>query len=442
MDLGLQNFSIFKPNSSDMKLLKILPILVGLSISVSMVNAGEIDRWCITAFDELLAQGLRSHPSISVSKKLILVSDLQLKGANWGYYPTPSVDISRTSSNTRTTFRIDQPLWAGGEIDATYDNAKAEKDEAIYSLAESQYRLIEDYVSTLKKYLQAQDQISIMNDGLLQLDSIMQTIDRMIEADELSLADKNLLTTKIADINSKLTIVKAEFDVAKIQFEILTGKKIKCDVVLENKAIFNDNINIEQLVEDALNFHPALGILNARIDAAKSGIASAQSKLWPTLKLRAEHRKGALYEGDSDREENLIYLVFEMSTGAGASALSNVERSRINVLKVNSQKLAKEKKIIDELMNNYTRFIAVKNNIEILSNDVEVAEDVFNSNKRLFFLQQKKWIEMMGALIILNNKKISKVKLIAEYKALEIELALRTNRLSLETGGVLSDVLQ
>jgi outer membrane protein TolC len=246
----------------------------------------------------------------------------------------------------------------------------------------------------------------------------------------------------LADINSSLIIAKAEFDVAKIQFEILTGKKIKCDVVLADKAIFNDDINIEKLVEDALDFHPALRILNAKIEAAKSDVASAQSKLWPTLKLRAEHRKGALYDSDSDKEENLVYLVFEMSTGAGASAFSNVERSKINVLKVKNQKLAKEKQVIDRLMDNYTRLVAVKNNMKILSNDVEIAEKVFNSNKRMFFLQQKKWIEVVNALTILNTKKISKFKLIEEYKALEMKLALKTNRLSLATGGVLSDVLQ
>ena len=131
-----------------------------------------------------------------------------------------------------------------------------------------------------------------------------------------------------------------------------------------------------------------------------------------------------------------------MSTGAGASALSNVERSKINVLKVKNQKLAKEKQVIDKLMNNYTRLIAVKNSIKILSNDVGVAQKVFDSNKRMFFLQQKKWIEVVNALIILNNKKISKFQLIEEYKALEMKLALKTNRLSLETGAVLSEVLQ
>jgi adhesin transport system outer membrane protein len=424
-----------------MKLLKALPIFIALMVTVSMATALEKNHTCNAGFDELLSEGLRTHPSITVSKKLVQASDLQLEGANWGYYPTPSVDISGSSNNTRTTFRVDQPLWAGGKIDAIYDKAKAQKDEAIYSHAESQYRIIEDYINTLQKHLQARDQISILNAGLLQLESIMETIDRMIEADELSLADKNLLNTKIADVNSSLTIVKAEFDVSKIQFEILTGRKINCDVTFTNKALFSDDINIEQLVEDTLSFHPALRILNAKIEAAISDIGSAKSQLWPTLKLRAEHRKGALYDTDSTQEENLIYLVLEMSTGAGASAFSNVERSRINVLKVKNQKLAKEKEVIDELMNNYTRFVAVKNNIKILSNDVEVSEDVFNSNKRLFFLQQKKWIEVVNALIILNNKKISKFKLIEEYKALEMKLALKTDRLSLETGGALNDLL-
>ena len=130
-----------------------------------------------------------------------------------------------------------------------------------------------------------------------------------------------------------------------------------------------------------------------------------------------------------------------MSTGAGASALNSIERSKINVLKVKSQKLSKEKEVVDQLMYNYTRFIAVKTNIGLLSKDIETAEKVFDSNKRLFFLQQKKWLEVVNALSALNIKKISKANLLAEFKALEMMLALKTNRLSLETGGVVSALL-
>ena len=420
-----------------MKLTNLLPILMGFFLKSLTAHAGEVDPACSTPFSELLSEGLRTHPSITVSKKLMLASDLQLSSANWAYYPTPTVDLSGSLNNTRTTVRIDQPLWDGGRIDASYANAEAQKEEALHSHAESQYQLIEDYIQTLKKYLQAQSKIAIMGAGLQQLESIMLTIDRMIEAHELGVADKNLLNTKIADIHSKLTIANAEFDVAKIKFEILTGKEISCAVVSTDSSIFNGGMSIEKLVDDSLYFHPALRILDAKIQSAKSGIASANSKLWPTLKLRAEHRKGALYDSDNGEDATLVYLALEMSTGAGASALTEVERSKVNVLKVKSQKLAKEKQVIDALMNNYTQFVAVKSNIQIVSNDVDVAEQVFNSNKRMFFLQQKKWIDVVNALLILNNKKISKFKLMEEYKALEMTLALKTNRLSLETGAIL-----
>jgi len=431
---------LIKIKGEQLKLVKTLSVFFVLFLNTTIVSAS--DKFCDTKFDELLYKGLNSHPSIIVSKKLILGADLQLSSAKWGYYPTPTVDIARSSNNTRTTFRLDQPLWAGGKIDAIRDKARAQKNEATYVYAESQFQLIEDYLNTLQKYLQAQGKIDIMQNGVTQLESIMQTIDRMIAAGELSMADKNLLNTRISDIHSSLEITQAEFDVAKIQFEILTGYKIDCNVSFNRSPIFSENINIELLVDEALNFHPSLKILNSKIEVAKSDVDSAESTLWPTLKLRGEHRKGALYDGDSATEENLVYLVLEMSTGAGASALSNIERSKINVLKVKNQKLSKEKEVLDGLMNDYTRFIAVKNNIDILTNDIKIAEKVFKSNKRMFFLQQKKWIEVVNALSALNKKKISKAQLSGEYKSLEMKLALKTNRLSLETGGVLSDVLQ
>ena len=53
-------------------------------------------------------------------------------------------------------------------------------------------------------------------------------------------------------------------------------------------------------------------------------------------------KNNALVLGD---QEELIYLLLEMSTGAGASALNSIERSKINVLKVKSQNSLKKKKL-------------------------------------------------------------------------------------------------
>ena len=421
-----------------MKLIKKLPIFFGLLVSSFIVNAADIKQLCTTEFQDLLAEGLRTHPSITVSKKLVLGSELQVDIARWGYFPTPSVNISGSSSNASTTLRLDQPLWAGGKIDASRDKAKALNDEANFSYALSQFNLIEDYLNALQKYLQAQNKIDILNVSVTELKSMMETVDRMIIAGELSVADKNLLNTIISSSPSVYSIRGVLTEVEPVSTVPVIVEAVNGAA---EKEIFPVKINLELLVNETLNSHPGLSIADP-IEAAKADVDSAESKLWPTLKLRGEHTKGSLYKSnDSNKEDSLIYLMLEMSTGAGASALNNIERSKINVLKVKSQKLSKEKVIVDQLMNNYTRFVAVKTNIELLLNDIKIAEKVYESNKRLFFLQQKKWLDVVNALSKLNIKKISKAQLISEFKALEMKLALKTNRLSLVTGGVLSDLL-
>ena len=132
---------LIKLKGEQLKLVKTLSVFFVLFLNTTIVNAS--DKFCDTKFDELLFKGLNSHPSIIVSKKLILGADLQLSSAKWGYYPTPTVDIARSSNNTRTTFRLDQPLWAGGKIDAIRDKARSQKNEATYVHAESQFQLIE-----------------------------------------------------------------------------------------------------------------------------------------------------------------------------------------------------------------------------------------------------------------------------------------------------------
>ena len=179
------------------KLAKTVLVFFGLLLNSTLISAN--DNICNTAFDELVLEGLNSHPSIEVTKKIVIGADLQLSSAKWGYYPTPSIDVAKSLSKTRITLRLDQPLWDGGKINAVRDKAQARKTEATYIYAESQYKLIEDYLNTLQKYLQAQDKISIMNSGIDQLKSLMQTIDRMIVAGELSIADKNLLSSKVSD---------------------------------------------------------------------------------------------------------------------------------------------------------------------------------------------------------------------------------------------------
>ena len=69
------------------KLAKAVLVFFGLLLNSAMISAN--DNICSTSFDELVLEGLSTHPSIEVSKKIVIGADLQLNGAMWGYFPTP-----------------------------------------------------------------------------------------------------------------------------------------------------------------------------------------------------------------------------------------------------------------------------------------------------------------------------------------------------------------
>jgi len=406
-----------------------------------MIFSESTNETCNIDFNELLNEGLSSHPSIAMSKDVIKGAEYQLDSAKWGYYPSPSIDVSATSQNNiQTTLRLDQPLWTGGKLDAAYDKAKAQQDEAFQKYDENQYKLILNYLDTLQNYLQAQEKIKVLNENKKQFNLLMEMLDRMTKAGVSSQSDKDLLHSKLANIYSDLVVTKAKLRVAKIQFEILTGKQIDCNINFAYKQIFKSSPIIEELIQDILEFHPTLKMIDSQIKSAISEVSNSKSQLWPNLILRAEHRQGTLYDEVVPSSESLVYITLQVSTGAGLSALSNINKSKINISTIKYEKLTKEKELIDDLMNDYTNSISAISHKQIVKDNIVTTKKVYESNKRLFLSQNKKWLDVVIALTELNNQRVGYSKLSVESKILEYKMSLKTGRLSLETGKIENDI--
>lgn len=432
-----------------LKFLLILPIVfLFLNAAEDVVKHKNIlfsqnaSNACNVNFIDLLHEGLKFHPSIAMSKDILRGAEFGVDSAFWGYFPTPSVDVSAVDANKmQTVIRLDQPIWTGGKLDAAYHKAQAGKDEALHNYDEFQYTLINNFLSTLENYLQAQEKIEVLNDNKMQFNDLNGMLDRMITAGISSDADKKLLQSRLANIYSDLVVTKAKYKIAQMQFEILSSQKINCNVKFESDNIPVSGMNIEKLVDDILRFHPALKKIDAQIKAAISETESSKAKLWPSLILRGEHREGSLYaEIGSPVDNNLVYLTLQVSPGAGLSSLSNINAAQINISKIRYQKSAKEKELIDDLMNDYTNYVAAVSGLEEISTNIVTLRNVYESNKRLFLSEEKKWFDLVNALSELNKQKIDYSKLLTEKKVLEYKILLKTGKIDLTTGEIAHDI--
>lgn len=389
---------------------------------------------CSVKYEQLVLDGLDTHPSIEMSRQSIKGAEFEVDMAKWGYFPSPSIDYSLQSGDKkRIVARLDQPIWTGGKLDSAYDKANATKKEAKHELNENRYKLIDSYVDALKEYLKTKEKINALNQNKKEFYKLSSMLDRFMKAGELSQTDKNLLNSRIASLSSDLVITKSKYKVSLIQLEILTGKKINCQIEFHPENILSMQINADKLVSDLQDYHPSLKIMDAKILAAIAEVDNAKSKLWPSLVLRAEHTRGTIYNETEPETESLVYFNLNISTGAGLSGLSNIEKAKINISRTKFEKNSKQKELLDRLMADYTNYITALNHVQMVEEDIRVAQLIFNSNERLFLSQKKSWLDLVNSLSELNKQKIKYVELLIDKKILEYKIALKTGKVDLET---------
>lgn len=300
---------------------------------------------CVSSVETLMNASFKTYPSIQASRYIIQGADAQVEGAKWNYFPTPSVDVSQGSGRTGTTMRLDQPLWTGGKLDATVDIAQSRKNESLYALDESAYVLMENLLRVLQNYVQADGSIYALEDGKQQLEVFDQMLSRRIEAGVSSLADSELIKSRLSQISADLTVARSKRNTARSQLELLIGGKLECDIEFGNNKIIRQTTPIEQMMDQMIQTHPSLKKLTEQIKTAEAEKERAKAVIWPNVSLRAEHLRGSMYS-DQSVTDNLVYVAVSMSPGAGLSALSSIQSAESKILQVQSTNLPKNENLV------------------------------------------------------------------------------------------------
>lgn len=425
-----------------MKYIKILLfICLSLQADEKISFTESINDSCDIEFESLVLNGLESHPSIEMSRETIKGAQFEVDSAKWGYFPSPSIDYSvKSADKKQLVLRLDQPIWTGGKLDSAYDKATALQKEANYELDENRYKLIDNYVDALKEYLKSKDKIKVLNKNKKDFYELSKMLDRFMKAGELSLADKNLLSSRIAMISSDLIITKAKHKVSNIQLEILSGKKINCNVSFNHENILAMHVDVEKLINSLQEFHPSLKMMDAKILESIAEVDNVKSKLWPSLVLRAEHVQGTIYDESDPENETLVYFSINASTGAGLSGLSNIDKAKIAIRRAEFEKSTKVKDLLDQLMADYTNYVTAVSHIQVIEEDIKLSQLIFESNERLFLSQKKSWLDLVNSLSALSKQKIRYVELKVDRKILEYKIALTTGKIDLKTLEVLNDI--
>lgn len=393
---------------------------------------------CKTNSDELLSKLVTNHPSIKMSQEVINGAKERVDSAFWGFFPTPSVDVSaRDSDRNVVVARLDQPVWTGGKLTSRYDMATSKEKENIFELEETSYRLIENFLSVLESYAQSKANIIELQEGLNNLNEFNEMLDRRMDAGVSSNSDKDLLNARIEQINSDMIVAKNRYKVATLQLELMLDTKINCDVNL-NKISLVHSKDIEDSINRLLEFHPAIKKSDAQIETTKYELDNTKASIMPNVSLRAEHREGDLYNGDYDKSsnQNLVYVTFTATTNAGLSAMSDIAAAKVKINEIEFKKQTIEKELIDSLLNDYNNYEIAKSRMKVLEKSITSAQNVLDSYERLFIAGKRQWLDLVNASREVMQYKIELSKLLVSKNILAYKLALKNGQIDLLNGEI------
>jgi adhesin transport system outer membrane protein len=390
---------------------------------------------CTVESNQLLKSLINTHPSVKMNSEAVKGAQYKVDSAKWKFYPTPSIDVSyRDSDRYQTTARLDQPLWTGGKLTSSYDIAESQKYEIIFESQETSYKLIENFYNIMQSYLQSKENLIELNEGIQNLNELKEMLERRVEAGVSSVADQELLNSRIKAVNSDIVNTKNRYLIAKMQFELLLNEKINCDIILSPLS-FISYPSLEEGVDILLNFHPSLKKIDQKIKTAYFELNNVKSATMPNLNLRAEHTKGSVYT-NLDASQNIVYATLSISTNAGLSAISNVESARVKIQQISFEKQTAEKDLVDSFLSDYNNYLISQSRISILESSILSAHNVLESYKRLFIAGKKQWLDLVNASRELMQYKVELSNYIANKKILEYKLALKYGQIDLLNGDI------
>ena len=390
---------------------------------------------CSTRISSLLQQAYNHYPSITASEKLLLSAKAQIEGAKWNYFPTPSIDYSQGHAGRRgETYRIDQPLWTGGKIDALNDLAYARGDEAQYTLQESGYALSQQVLGVVELMIRSDGEIKAFERGKEDLISLSKMLERRVNAGVSSESDSDLLQSRISQIGSDLMTAQQRYKMAKRQLQLFTGRTASC-LKFKNDSYLKVKSSLDSMFSRMLQTHPSLKKKTAQVSIAKAEKKSADAAIMPNISLRAEHQRGSLYQDFPEKDDTLAYVAVSFNPGAGLSSLSNIESAKYKMMQTQDDYRTKEQELNNELIRYYTDYSTALSNLGSIKRTIISSQKVLDSYTRLFLAGKRQWLDLVNMSREVTMNYVSLASLRAMMIVSSYRLALQTGRIHLEKSG-------
>lgn len=382
---------------------------------------------------------IQTHPSVASKRAGLNAAEAEIQAARYQYYPTPSLQLRQNRSERSTVLALQQPLWAGGRIDAGLDAASARANAASASIYEAQTALAFRATTVWQAWQQARGRSAAGAAGIDLLSGYAQSVARRIQAGAAGEGDRALVDARLAQAQGDLAAARASERASLAQLSQMVGQQLRSQDLIDVAPGGNDRTNpsfsgdhvlaLEALLAQALKVSPALHRARAEIDSASHEITQKRAAQWPTLNLRAEHQRSNGTTSALLPNETRLLLVLDYSPGAGLSAGANADAASARLIGLADNLDAAQRELVEKVSADFEEHQSSLSRLADLQRTLKANAEVLASYERLFIAGKRGWLEVINAARELTQAQTALADVQALHQASATRLRLHAGEL-------------
>ena len=363
---------------------------------------------------ELISNSFERNPSILSKKNAITSASYSVDGARWQYFPTPSLRAENDDSGERVvTFGLQQPLWAGGKIDATYDKTKIQAQIAKMNLNETKESLAILITQNIYNLLSSYGKTLVYADALRRLEEHKNMITRRIKEGASPDSELLLIDARLSQAKTDYSMSLALENKTLVTLDQLLAKKVTIEEFRDilpkelNKLELTSKYSDEELMNKVIEVNPSLEKYSEQIKAQSYEVDIKKAVLYPTVYAKYEKNWLDNNNTNSNNNDSLFKIGVEYSPGAGLSSLSAIDSAKADLLTLSRDRENMELELRQKIDSELSDYEFTYNRYENYTLAVESNQQTQESYKRLFIAGKRSWLDVLNAERELINAQIS-----------------------------------
>ena len=292
----------------------------------------DISKYKKVSLMDVVLETISNSDLLKASREQVIQSELKLKDAIAGYYPTLSFEseAARTQAtdvggdvkykyfNDRNyKFILNQNLYSGGE---TSNNIKSLEKKL--NVEKNQYQIVlqEQITKAVKAYFDvvfSHRTVLASESNMTKLNKILEIVTIKYDNGAASIGDLTAIKANVSNAQTQLTKVRSKFTESMRYYEYIVGENYAQTLPYEKN--FNINVStFDLLYERGIRRNSTIMNYYDSIDAEKFNLRSKESNYAPKLDFELSLDNVMDKEGYEEREQalnGLFKLTFNLYNG-------------------------------------------------------------------------------------------------------------------------------